>query len=407
MTIQQLREARNELSKKMQHLNAEHKDKWSNDLQKQFDELGDKLAGIDQQIANEEKLLALAGEQNFTDAPLVKDTKNGQNANALSESAMFRAWAIGGTNNLTAEQAAQFANTMSVGGPGTEGGFTVQTDVATSFLEALKDFGAMRKVSTIVATERGNQLIFPTTDGTNEIGEIVNENTAAGSQDLAFGTKALGAYKYSSKIVVVPFELLQDSQIDVEALVMKRLRERIGRIHNKHFTTGTGTAQPLGMMTALTAGKVGAAGQTATVTYDDLIDLYESIDQAYLDMGKSGFMFHQQVRALLRKLKDTAGRPIWLPSYEGGIGQGVDESLLGQKVIINNDMATPAANAKTIAFGDFSNYQIRDVKAVELFRFADSPFISKGQIGFLAWARASGGWTDIGGAAKAYQHSAS
>ena len=34
MTIQQLREARNELAKKMQHLNAEHKDKWNNELQK-------------------------------------------------------------------------------------------------------------------------------------------------------------------------------------------------------------------------------------------------------------------------------------------------------------------------------------------------------------------------------------
>jgi len=407
MTIQQLREARNELAKKMQHLNAEHKDKWSNDLQKQFDDLADQLATIDQKIANEEKLLALAGEQNFTDAVSVQNANKGQSTNALSESAIFRAWAVGGINNLTAEQAAKFANTMSVGGAGSEGGFTVQTDVAASFLEALKDFGAMRKVSSVVATERGNQLIFPTTDGTSEIGEIVDENTAAGSQNIAFGTKALGAYKYSSKIVVVPFELLQDSQIDVEALVMKRLRERIGRIHNKHFTTGTGTAQPMGMMTALSAGKVGATGQTTTVTYDDLIDLYESIDQAYLDMGKSGFMFNQQVRALLRKLKDTNGRPIWLPSYEGGIGQGVDESLLGQKVVINNDMATPAANAKTIAFGDFSNYQIRDVKAVELFRFADSPFISKGQIGFLAWARASGGWTDVGGAAKAYQHSAS
>ena len=242
-------------------------------------------------------MLALASEQSFADAQPVKDPKKGQNTNALSESAMFRAWAVGGINNLTAEQAQKFANTMSVGGTGSEGGFTVQTDVATSFLEALKDFGAMRKVSSVVATERGNQLIFPTTDGTSEIGEIVNENTAAGSQDIAFGTKALGAYKYSSKIVVVPFELLQDSQIDVEALVMKRLRERIGRIHNKHFTTGTGTAQPMGMMTALTAGKVGATGQTTTVTYDDLIDLYESIDQAYLDMGKSGFMFNQQVRA--------------------------------------------------------------------------------------------------------------
>ena len=134
-TIQQLREARNDVAKKMQHLNAEHKEKWSAEHQTQFDAHAEELTQFDQRIDNEEKLLNLAGEQNFVDAVSLKDSKDSKNA--LSESAMFRAWAVGGINNLTVEQAAQFANTMSVGGAGSEGGFTVQTDVATTFLVAL------------------------------------------------------------------------------------------------------------------------------------------------------------------------------------------------------------------------------------------------------------------------------
>jgi hypothetical protein len=37
--------------------------------------------------------------------------------------------------------------------------------------------------------------------------------------DVSFGVKTLTVYKYSSKIVAVPFELLQDSNVDIEAFV--------------------------------------------------------------------------------------------------------------------------------------------------------------------------------------------
>ncbi len=72
---------------------------------------------------------------------------------------------------------------------------------------------------------------------------------------------------------------------------------------------------------------------------------------------------------------------------------------------INNDMAQPAANAKTIGFGDFSKYMIRDVLDFTLFRFEDSAFASKGQVGFLAWSRAGGNLLDVNGI-KLYQQSA-
>ena len=67
----------------------------------------------------------------------------------------------------------------------------------------------------------------------------------------------------------MPFELLQDSQIDVAAFVENRLVQRIGRITNQFFTTGTGTAQPRGVVTGATLGKTGTTGQTTSVIFDD------------------------------------------------------------------------------------------------------------------------------------------
>jgi HK97 family phage major capsid protein len=65
-----------------------------------------------------------------------------------------------------------------------------------------------------------------------------------------------------------------------------------------------------------------------------------------------------------------------------------------------------AANAKSILFGDYGHYMIRDVMQVTMFRFSDSAYTKKGQVGFLAWARSGGNLLDTA-AVKYYQNSAS
>ena len=399
MSIQQLREARNEVAKQMRHLNDEHKDKWSNELQGQFDQLSDKMNQLDQQIANEQRVLDALGDR-FDDAPKIKDSAN---PHATSENAVFRAWAMGGVQNLTPEQAQAYRNAMSTG-VGSEGGYTVRKEVAASILEALKNFGAMRQVATRIVTKSGNQIDYATTDGTSEEGELIAENQTATAGDITFGTAGLSAQKFSSKVIAVPFELLQDSEVDIEALINKRLRERIGRAQNSYFTNGSGVSQPKGLITASTVGKVGSAGKV--ITYDDLVDLQESVDDAYKIDGMS-WMMTQQLRAEVRKMKDTNGRPIWMPSYDAGIGAPQDELLLGERLVINNHMAKPGLSAKTLAYGAMGKYVIRDVMEISLFRFADSAFTIKGQVGFLAWARAGGNLMDVGGAVKVYQQAAS
>jgi HK97 family phage major capsid protein len=66
-----------------------------------------------------------------------------------------------------------------------------------------------------------------------------------------------------------------------------------------------------------------------------------------------------------------------------------------------------AANAKSIAFGDFSKYVIRDVMAMTYYRFDDSAYAKKGQVGFLAFLRSGGNFMDVGGAVKLFQNPAS
>ena len=69
-------------------------------------------------------------------------------------------------------------------------------------------------------------------------------------------------------------------------------------------------------------------------------------------------------------------------------------------------MAAMAANAKSILFGDFGKYLIRDVMDVTLFRMTDSAFTLKGQVGFVAFCRSGANMVDNGGAIRHYANSA-
>jgi HK97 family phage major capsid protein len=381
--------------------------RWTAEDQTKYDGLVADIEGINNEINNLQRLLDAEADAIFND--ITGGGNGGQAAAAAASNAkknvaaeLFNKWMRNGPNALTSDDWAVVRNTMSTTTPA-EGGYTVQQDIATSFIDAMAAFGGMREAANVIRTAGGNPLSYPTTDGTTEEGEIVPENTQAGTADVSFGTRPLNVFKFGSKVVTVPLELLQDSSIDVISLVNNRLATRIGRVTTRKQTVGTGTGEPMGLVTAASVGKIGATGSTLTVAFDDLIDLQESVDEAY--QPNASWMFAQSTRKVVRKLKDGNGRPIWTPGYESGITKGTPDELLGKPVKSNSYMPAMAANAKPIWYGDLKSYSIRDAMDITLFRFTDSIYAQKGQVGFLAWMRSGGNLMDLL-AGKVYQNSA-
>ena len=399
--IQGLREERAKLAVDARAiLNSVGKEeRFTIEKQEQFDALEKQITEIDNHIERYKLADAQDAEQKFTELQ----------ADVIEKAApknVFNKWVRGGWDGMSREEIQTVRNTMSTT-TGSEGGFTVPITVATTVADALKMYGGMRAVADIIRTSAGNDISYPTSNGTAEVGELIAQNVTATAADPVFGALTLSTYKFSSKIVAAPFELLQDTAVDMEAFIRQRIVDRLGRITNQFFTTGTGTAQPNGIVTAASSGKVGLTGQTLTVIYDDLIDLIHSVDPAYrIAAGKVGFMMADSSVKVVRKIKDTAGRPIWTPSYDGGATPGLPDSLVGYPIFINQDMPVMAANAKSILFGNYSYYKIRDVLDLTLFRFTDSAYTKLGQVGFLAWMRAGGQFVDVGGGVKYYQNSA-
>lgn len=409
-SIQALREQIAAKAKSVKALVEDKATPWTDDKQKQYDEGLAEINDLKAQIDRMQSILDLGIEEDQTnaiaDAAAHRATRAGvttQHANKVR--AVFGAWLRNGDRAMSAEDWQILRNTMSTTTP-SEGGYTVATEVAQVVADALKSLGGMRAAATVIQTAMGNTINYPNSDGTAEEGEIVAQNASATDADISFGTTAIDVYKYSSKVVTVPVELLQDAAVDIEAFVNTRCTARVGRITNKHFTVGTGSSQPRGVVVAAAAGKVGTTGQTATVIVDDLIDLEHSVDAAYRELGRCRWMMHDQSFKVVKKLKDSTGRPLYIPGYDG-LGGKAPDTIMGYPVTINNHMATMAANAKSILFGDFSYYIIRDVLgATEYQRYTDSAYAKKGQVGFNLWARSGGNWTDVGGAVKYYANSA-
>jgi len=401
-SIQNLRERRSTRAKELHDLlNANPGDKWSAAHQESYDAGMAEIAAIDGEIDRNQALMDRMADDAMRENVAGLADRHAHDKKSPT-STLFAKWVRGGDNALTAEEWAGIRNTMSTT-TGSEGGYTVQSDVASTLIEMLKEYGGMRSVAEVFSTEMGNPLSFPTSDGTSETGELIAENTTATAADATFGTVAVNAYKFSSKIVAVPFELIQDASVDVEAFVGRRLMKRLGRIENTYFTTGTGTSQPRGVVTGAASGKVGTTGQTVTVIYDDLIDLVHSVDPAYRASGRCRFMMNDSSLKIVRKLKDSQNRPLFIPGYE--LNGNMPDTLLGYEVTVNQDVAAMAANAKSILFGDFYAYKIRDVMQATMFRFTDSAYAKLGQIGFLMWARSGGNLVDTT-AVKYYANSA-
>lgn len=222
-------------------------------------------------------------------------------------------------------------------------------------------YGGVESVAEVINTSTGEPLLWPTMDDTSNTGTQLEEGgSISTSVDPSFGQVSWSAYKFSSKPVLVPFELLQDSQFPIASFIGSALGERLGRISNTKFTTGTGGGQPKGIVTAASAGVTTASG--TAITSDELLGLVHSIDPAYRTSG-CGWMMHDSVLLYLRKLKDGNSRPLWSAmGGQDGFTTGQPDRLLGYPITINQDMASSVATTNiTALFGQLSKYKIRRV----------------------------------------------
>lgn len=370
----------------------------SADEQRQYDGFMGEMDGLKSKIDREERLMNEEKEMEKRDGLVGGDGAGNPEQRTDDKQSQykeeFRNFLIGGIEAVSPEKRGLFTEMRGTSpqsaGSNAAGGYTVPQGFYNDIIQAMKTFGGMRNVARVMPTSSGNPLMIPTANNTAQVGRILSENSQIVTSDVSFGQTSLAAYKYTSDLILVPIELIQDSAFDVESYVKGIIADRIARITNTHFTVGDGSAKPLGIVNSAVLGKTGVTGQTTSVVVDDLIDLEHSIDPVYRSQAQ--FMFHDSTLKALKKLKDTMGRFLWSP----GLTVNAPDSILGYGYTINQDMPTMAANAKSILFGKLASYWIRDVMDVQLVRFGEK-YMDFAQVGFTAFSRHDGKFINGGG----------
>ena len=255
---------------------------------------------------------------------------------------------------------------LSAGGALVPAGFVYDIDNALKYYCPFLDSGIFGQLD----TASGNLLPYPTCNDTQNEAGILAENTSDSEQSVAVSVVNFGAYKYSSRIIRVSTELMQDSAFDLQIFLAKKIGERFGRAYEVAFTTGTGSAQPTGIVPAVLASGAtplvatgsssndGTGTASGSVGTNDLIALEHSVDPLY--RRGSGFVFHDKSLQKIKQLLDKYGRPLWLP----GLASNAPDTILGYSYVINQQMSqigTAGAGA-VVLFGDLKKFIVRKVR---------------------------------------------
>jgi len=279
---------------------------------------------------------------------------------AIDESELIRSLARGEIRSHSFEK--RDVTKSSTGAP-------VPTSFYDQVLLLARHIGPMLETSTILNTAGGENLQIPSLSAYST-GTVTSEAAAFGESDPTFNAfKTLGAFKFGF-LTQISREMVEDSGVDILGFLATQTGNALGFAVNSALTTGTGTVQPTGIVSASAAGVTGSTAVSGAFTADNIIDLVYSVDTAGRTLPGVGFQMNSKSIGAVRKLKDTAGNYVFSPALSGD----KRDLILGYEVYENPAMADPATSAKSVIFGHLPSYYVRQVGGLRLDRSDDFAF---------------------------------
>lgn len=385
MKLHELKQKRNTIATDMRAIHEKVGEGVMTDEQRtEWSKAKTELENLEAQIEREEQLRSL--DQEFVDDKEQEQRHNLENdpeaAKIESRNLAFDRFVRSGFGELSTEERQALKELRAQGtSPDEKGGYTVPTQMLNKIIEQMKAYGGIASVAQILTTSTGQDITWSTSDGTEEEGELLGENTAASEQDVEFGTAILGAKKLSSKIIRVSNELLQDSGVNIEAYLGSRIAQRIGRGEAKYLVKGTGTGSPL-QPKGLDASVTGTVDASATFGWKDINALEHALDPAYRNGPKFRLAFNDDTLKNLKEMEDAQKRPLWLPSIAGV----APSTILGMQYVVDQAIDKMEAGKKFIFCGDFDRFILRRVTYMTLKRLVER-YAEFDQTAFLAFHR--------------------
>lgn len=274
---------------------------------------------------------------------------------------------------------------LSVGSD-TDGGYLVTPEMSSEIVKKVFESTPMRQLAS-VQTISSDAL------------EIIQDLDEVGSGWVAEQSSRSETGTPQIKMIVIPVhelyaqpkatqKFLDDAGINVEAWLEGKVSEKFSRDEATGFVSGNGVGKPRGILgydagTGFNQVEQVASTSIGALAGDDFYELEGALKEAYRP-NASALMNRLTMKAA-RKLKDSQGRYLWEPALNGK----AQSMIAGYPIFIGSDMPTVAADALSIAFGDFKQaYQIVDRIGIRVVR---DIYTAKPNVLFYTTKRVGGG----------------
>ncbi|HEV2324556.1 MAG TPA: phage major capsid protein [Terracidiphilus sp.] len=249
---------------------------------------------------------------------------------------------------------------------------------------AQRSAGAIYDIVGHLRTTTGEDVRFPLWDDTGN-GLVLDSAAIGGGTDPSVnGVTIKTDGLRTGDPLLLDNKLVQDVSYDLVSYVNQALTQRYVRgvsqaIANGNSSNFVGLYANIPTINSESAGALG---------YDDFPALISALDPAY--HSGACFTFSNATLGLVLKIKDSQGRPIFLP-YLDGAKSGFAGQILGFPVKVDQYAATVATGHVAVAFGDFSmGYQCREVLPGLVIKQSNQRWIELNRLGVVAFARAGG-----------------
>lgn len=253
-----------------------------------------------------------------------------------------------------------------------EGGFQLPKDNLDAFYKAIEKDNLFRRLATVVSLTNLEGTVHATastgTAGLVDEGNLIPED---GDKLTQFPVKS---YKIAS-LTKLKEAFVSDNNFNLEKYLTTDFARRFGRAEEDLFINGDGVTKPSGI---LSVSESINAKATNTLSYDEIVKLYFSIDAQY--RKDAVFIMNDETAFYLKTLKDDDGNYLWNSN---------NDTIFGKEIITSPYMPSMESGKQPIIFGDLSFYWIIERKLLAI-QVLNELYINQGQIGFIGFERVDG-----------------
>ena len=270
-----------------------------------------------------------------------------------------------------------------------DGGYLVTPQQSARIIEVVYETSPMRQVATVetISTDALEGLF----DGDEAAAAWVSERGSRAETN----TPQLGQWRIPThELYANPRatqKLLDDSAVDIEAWISRKVADKFARTENLAFVTGNGVGQPRGFTTypdGTTRGTIERIPSldAATIAAEGIYNIIYALKAAY--RPGSVWVMNRATVGVIRTIRDESGGAgtgqfMWAPGFGGQ-----PATLAGYPIVEFEDMADIAGGAIVAGFGNFrQGYTIVDRLGIRILR---DPYSAKPHVEFYTTKRVGG-----------------